>query len=260
MRYRQLVYWSTVTYSVLRQRQLGYFYALGFPKSGTGWLSRLLSDYLGLPGLRLKHRNLPAFSPCVIKMHRFLKGGFVKNRTIYIVRDPRDVAVSYYWHVLRTGGPGLRDVESTMGVTMTPEKLRQNLPALIEYLQLGRCGAVAYSQHINQALANDYNIIKYEDLLTDCYSTLSESFSRLTGGHVDEARLRETVSRHTFEAETGRAPGVAAPENYIRKGVSGDWKNHFSDKALRVLDEHCGETMVKLGYESDRTWARSFAA
>lgn len=260
MRHKQLVYWSTVAYSVIRQRHLSYYYALGFPKSGTGWVNRMLVDYLELPGLRLKHRKLPALSPCVIKMHRFLKGDGIKNRTIYIMRDPRDVVVSYYWHVLRKGGAGQRDVESTMRVTMTQENIQQNLPAMIEYLQLGRCGAKAYSHHIAHALANNYIIIKYEDLLNDCFNTLSEALSRLSGVTVNEDRLRETVSRHTFEAETGRPQGVAAPDNYIRKGISGDWKNYFTDEAIRVLDKYCGETMVKLGYESDRTWVNSFAA
>jgi hypothetical protein len=259
MRYRQIIYWTTVAHSVIHQQRLPYYYALGFPKSGTGWLSRIMVDYLGLPKLGLKHRRWPAFSPCVIKMHRFLKGNRVRSRTLYIVRDPRDVVVSYFWHVLRHGGTSQKDIEGIARLSMKPENIKESLPAVIEYLQSGRCGAIAYADHISKALTDGYVCVRYEDLLEDCFETLKEAFSQILEEPVDHERLQATVAKHTFEAETGRPRGVAAPDAYIRKGVAGDWPQYFSEQTARLLDDYCGETLIQLGYAADRSWVGRFA-
>jgi hypothetical protein len=140
---------------------------------------------------------------------------------------------------------------------MTPENLTENLPPLIEYLQLGRCGAISYTDHVTRALADDLQVVRYEDLLTDPLAALFPVFCRFSDHQYDRHRLEQVVSQQSFEAETGRRAGVAAPASYIRKGISGDWRNHFDRAAARVLDGYSGETLVRLGYESKREWVGS---
>ena len=39
-----------------------------------------------------------------------------------------------------------------------------------------------------------------------------------------------------------------------RKGVAGDWRNHFTPEAAHVFDSIAGELLVESGYEPDRSW------
>jgi hypothetical protein len=57
-----------------------------------------------------------------------------------------------------------------------------------------------------------------------------------------------------MQRATGRAPGQEDRTNFIRKGVVGDWVNHFSREAAEVFDWLAGDTLVSLGYEPDRGW------
>ena len=102
---------------------------------------------------------------------------------------------------------------------MTPENITENLPPLIEYLQLGRCGAISYTDHVTRALADDLQVVRYEDLLTDPLAALFPVFCRFSDHQYDRHRLEQVVSQQSFEAETGRRAGVAAPASYIRKGI-----------------------------------------
>ena len=54
-----------------------------------------------------------------------------------------------------------------------------------------------------------------------------------------------------------RSPALSLPKAWprkVRKGIVGDWKNYFSREAGEVFDRHCGDVMVRLGYEADRDW------
>ena len=55
--------------------------------------------------------------------------------------------------------------------------------------------------------------------------------------------------------QTGRAPGAEDRGSFIRKGVAGDWVNHFTRETAELFDELAGDALVALGYESDRGWA-----
>lgn len=67
-------------------------------------------------------------------------------------------------------------------------------------------------------------------------------------------RLAATVHKYSFEQQTGRRAGVEERGAILRKGVAGDWRNHFTRAAGEVFDRHFGETLVRLGYESERRW------
>jgi len=63
------------------------------------------------------------------------------------------------------------------------------------------------------------------------------------------------VGSASFEKlSRGRERGQEDPSSFYRKGVAGDWKNHFSKEDRRVFKEEAGELLIRLGYEDDLDW------
>lgn len=52
----------------------------------------------------------------------------------------------------------------------------------------------------------------------------------------------------------GRKRGQENVKSHYRKGVPGDWKNHFSDAHIRQFKDRYNQVLVKLGYETDENW------
>lgn len=52
----------------------------------------------------------------------------------------------------------------------------------------------------------------------------------------------------------GRKPGQEDVKSHNRKGVPGDWKNHFEEEHRTHFKERYGSLLVKLGYEQDTNW------
>jgi hypothetical protein len=55
----------------------------------------------------------------------------------------------------------------------------------------------------------------------------------------------------------GRKRGEEDQFSFLRKGIVGDWRNHFSAEAAVVFDAHAGSALIELGYEPDRSWITS---
>lgn len=69
------------------------------------------------------------------------------------------------------------------------------------------------------------------------------------------------VYDHRFEKKTGgRSKGKSNEDSHYRKGVAGDWANHFSPAHVAAFKERFGDLVVRLGYESDNEWGQDVAA
>ena len=67
--------------------------------------------------------------------------------------------------------------------------------------------------------------------------------------------LLGTVYQHRFEARArGRKVGEENPKSHYRKGVAGDWVNHFTPEHATAFKERYGNLLIKLGYEEDYDW------
>jgi hypothetical protein len=68
-------------------------------------------------------------------------------------------------------------------------------------------------------------------------------------------RCLGVVHDHRFETKTGgRGEGTEDVKSHYRKGVAGDWVNHFSAEHVAEFKRRYGDLLVKLGYEDDDAW------
>ena len=67
--------------------------------------------------------------------------------------------------------------------------------------------------------------------------------------------LLGAVYAQRFEAQTkGRRAGAEDPNSHYRKGVAGDWVNHFTAEHVDAFKERYGDLVVRLGYETADDW------
>ncbi len=228
-----------------------------FPKSGGTWLCQLLSTLLDLPYPR---NARPRIEPSVIHGHRLWDRRF-RNVTV-MHRDGRDIMVSAYFHYLgghdANRGADAERHRRRAGIVNVSESA-DNMPRFIEYMytrRIHRFYDFTWSEFVDSWQGRDAAYVRYEDLLVDGVDALR----RVLEHHGLEVPARERIEavlqRFSFARQTGRQPGESDPNSFLRSGVHGDWKNHFSLEARQVFDHFAGEQLVKLGYASTRDWRR----
>lgn len=93
----------------------------------------------------------------------------------------------------------------------------------------------------------------YESLLENSKAVVTRLFEFLELPR-DEATIDGILARTSFKSLTGRNAGEEARDRFIRKGVSGDWQNHFTAEDKKEFKELAGDLLLKLGYEKDHNW------
>jgi Sulfotransferase family len=91
--------------------------------------------------------------------------------------------------------------------------------------------------------------IRYETLLDDAQGEMTRLFDWF-GCDASEATVAQVVEQNAFSvASGGRQPGEADPQSFLRKGIAGDWKNHFDEECNQRYCEVAGEALTAAGYE-----------
>ena len=57
-----------------------------------------------------------------------------------------------------------------------------------------------------------------------------------------------------FAKVGGHKPGQENTRSHYRKGVAGDWANHFTPDHCEYFKKHYNEVLLKLGYETSPDW------
>ena len=227
-----------------------------YPKSGGTWVSQMLSAYMRVPFPR---NQRPRIESCIMHGH-YLYSPRLRN-TICVMRDGRDVMVSAYYHFLfqteQNSTYGVKKFRKAMPFK-DYENIRQHLPYFIEYMstQYARQMHFTWSEFVLSWHSSGLLCIHYEDLLIEPLATLSQIIRSIAQIEPDEERIESVVSTYSFEARSGRQPGIERLGSSMRKGISGDWRNKFTREAGEVFDHFCGDALINLGYEEDQTWVR----
>lgn len=232
----------------------------GYPKSGTVWLCQLMSSYLDIP----YPQNY--MSPIAMRavVHAHWKYDERLPRTVYVVRDGRDVMVSFYYYRMKAldghRSPAAasklnKTYKSLFGASFDPADIRSNLPRFIEHeMEHPSWAPMNWPDHVSQWLAappDQVAVVRYEDLLDDVVAALSPAFEQLTGSPSDDDYLAVAKHRFDFQRKAGRERGQEDTSSFMRKGIAGDWRAHFSPEATDVFNHYAGTTLKLAGYDEE---------
>jgi hypothetical protein len=168
----------------------------------------------------------------------------------FIYRDPRDVAVSeaFYltfmnrWHRLhRYYASNLSTMDeriSTAIAGISKPGFRYNYPNISK----------RFNRYRGWLNCSDVCSIKFEDLISEKrHFTLMQLFTFYYKGKENINKLEELVS------EVEKKVSSTKPHTF-RKGIAGEWQEHFTERHKDQMKEVAGELLIQLGYEKDLNW------
>ena len=209
------------------------------------------------------------------------------TRGFHVIRDPRDIVVSSYfshlyshstryWEELIAHRAFLESLTFEEGLTHELTSCRKQQfedmahwnyenPSILEikFENLIRDPLTVWGSildHLEIKTRNESllsNIIWQHNKLIKSISVRSKLDaikSLYIKNRLNQEEIQATLTSHSFENLSGRPKGLEEVRNHYRKGVSGDWKNHFTDVQKHLFKENWGELLVQLGYERDLNW------
>jgi len=223
-----------------------------YTDSGNIWLTE---NAVKAYAANIIHQSMLDFSPdpdqCLVgdksplQDCALIREVFPRVPVVAIVRDGRDVAVSYAYHRKRRNHePHFNSDGSLNG----------------EYLiQIAQAWSV-YNDHLNRISKEKdsrFYPVKYEDLLDDPIGALANVCSFI-GLKFDTPLLEKIVKNCSFKALSGgRNAGEEDPDSFFRKGVKEDWKNHFKRDDIANFIEQAGHTLEAWEYALEEKFAKT---
>ena len=239
----------------------------GLPKSGTTWMAQLID---AVPGYKFRRpqdpdncvsnhdvcnavfAGLPWDLYSVVKLHtratpaNLAVIGKYNLRTVVMYRDPRDQCVSRYFHVLAE--PNHRHHQFYNEVSKE-ESLMHCLEITVEEsIPWIRDWLSTIMQHPDR-----FHVVRYEDLHADAVAVLMRILD-FYGIHVPVKQATAILERIAAKTKFDLQANLRWGKGTARKGIVGDWRNHFSEGHVQRFKEACGKFLIELGYERDMSW------
>lgn len=199
------------------------------------------------------HRLMTQSSPdnVFVKTHNALVEDFgvpmisleLTAGTIYVVRNPLDVAVSYTNHLGCTFDQtielmGMSGTRTPSGATFVTEKL------------------CSWSIHVESWTANPHrtlHVVRYEDMHVEPIKTFG-GIARFLGLKPPRERLERAIRSSSFrvlqeqEKRHGFIERSPVAERFFRSGQAGEWRRTLSEAQVdRVIADHRAQ-MERFGY------------
>jgi hypothetical protein len=238
-------------------------------KAGSEWVRAVLNGLAPerFVPRRQSHKHLyedpirpdGLYSPVYLHRQEFNRIVTIPSRRFVVIRDLRDTLVSWYFserfsHPTETNErlaqrrAEWEQTEKEEGLMkMLETSLAQAARIQLSWVQSGAQGGVQGGE------GGEY-IVKYEDLWADQlggFVTICEHI----GLDVSRKRIAEVVEKMSFESRSGgRKPGEEDVKSHFRKGLPGDWRNHFTPRITEAFKSRYGQALIATGYEQSLDW------
>ena len=255
----------------------------GYPKSGSTWIARCAADLVGCPVAGFwgqpEHREMAVEGAERDSPYRCFKahqphaelgadaGGADAPALIYVVRDPRDVAVSgaHYFlfrrHIrrrpwLRLAAFWLRRQGRTREeISRRLLRPSRRLAFMVKTVLEGDASVegwcrLPWAEHVRGYLRAGAPLVRYEDMLADPERECARILEHL-GIARDAAAIRAVVDRHAFAREKERfvRQGETAKAAFLRQGCAGEWRSRLTAGQQALFRERLADLLRQLRYD-----------
>lgn len=234
-------------------------FLVSYPKSGNTWMRFLVANLLDpsdsttfanvddrFPAIEnVTERELSgASAPELLKSHESFDPRY--GKVIYIVRDPRDVAVSYYHYLIKV------------------RRIQEGHPIneFVAPFIAGEYGAGygTWRENVGSWLGarqgnENFLCLRYEDLLSDPAEKLLH-VARFLDVEASEERLQRSIKlssadrmrelERSEDYRPSRRSRVDTP--FVRVARSGQWESELPQTSAKLIEKSWGELMRELGY------------
>jgi len=169
-----------------------------------------------------------------------------RYRTFFVLRDPRDIVVSWYFSVKYSHPPvGLtRELRRELDSLSLEDGLRFSIGKLAE------TGIFWTQRSWQQVSGRNENVVtfRYEHLAADNCAFLRTLFGYL-GLEIPRKEFLLLCDRHSFEhCSGGRKQGEEDPLSHYRSGSAGDWRRYFCKETIAHFRDVTGDLLDVIGY------------
>jgi hypothetical protein len=238
-------------------------FVVSYPRSGNTW-TRFLIANLVYAGQNVSFTNIEKLipdtssqsnrtlkatpRPRIIKTHQYFDHRY--GKIIYIVRDPRDVALSYYDFQRK-----YRQIEDAYPLERYVDDFVSGKLISSDW---GTWGENVASWIFTRGKRREFLLLRYEDMMKDTAKELARIATFLGVEPVSE-RLQKAIELSSAdrmrELERVEADQWVATKRhrkdipFVRVAKSGRWKASLPESCVRQIEGAWGDLMTVLGYE-----------
>lgn len=238
-------------------------FLVSYPRSGNTWtrflianlvypqknvsftnIEKLIPDTSSQSNLALKRTARPR----IIKTHQYFDHRYPK--TIYIVRDPRDVALSYHDFQRK-----YRQIADNYSLERYVDDFVSGRLISADW---GTWSENVASWIFTRGGQSNFLLLRYEDMTHDTNAELSRIASFL-GIDVDSEGLAKAIElssadrmRKLEKLESGQWVATRNRRQdipFVGVAKAGGWRASLPETCVRQIESAWGELMAKLGYE-----------
>lgn len=186
-----------------------------------------IAAYRGAKGRKVKWYGLNDNGIIIGNHFEWYTEIFPNCKFIAILRDPRSVAVSSWYHNIRTEPDFLekRGKNKEHWCKQVAEFWFRENKGLVEF----------FKKYSSKVL-----VVRYEDLVLFSFENYKKIFKFLEV-NTDEALINKVIEQTSFKKfKNGK---------FFRKASIDEWKKELPPSGIKIIEMKCGELMKYFGYE-----------